>query len=125
MSLEEYYNRHFKENPIELKDEGMVQDDEETLQAAQKLKDDVHKWKAKCEFQCAICQNFKTNFKSSLTYHINSIHKFLYQPVTKRDRELAEKKRQQAAIKQRQQALQGAGGQTGGKKHWTSVVGIV
>ena len=35
------------------------------------------------------------------THVINSIHKFLYQPITRRDREAAEKKRSVAAGKQR------------------------
>ena len=35
------------------------------------------------------------------THVINSIHKFLYHPVTKRDRELEEKKRAQLALKMR------------------------
>ena len=35
------------------------------------------------------------------THVINSIHKFLYQPITKRDREAAEKKKHQAMLKQR------------------------
>jgi len=35
------------------------------------------------------------------THIINSIHKFLYRPVTKRDREAAEKKRKQQADKRR------------------------
>ena len=33
------------------------------------------------------------------THLINSIHKFMYQPVTKKDREVAEKKRQQARLR--------------------------
>ena len=41
---------------------------------------------------------------------INTIHKFLYQPVTRRDREVAEKKKQAAvaaAFKKRFQQLPG------------------
>ena len=41
------------------------------------------------------------------THVINSIHKFLYQPITKKDREAAEKKKLQAAMKQRMAKAQG------------------
>ena len=35
------------------------------------------------------------------THVINSIHKFLYQPITRKDRETAERKRNTALVKQR------------------------
>ena len=41
------------------------------------------------------------------THVINTIHKFLYQPITKRDREAAEKKKMQALLKQRLAKSQG------------------
>ena len=41
------------------------------------------------------------------THVINTIHKFLYQPITKRDREAAEKKKLQAAMKKRMEKAQG------------------
>jgi hypothetical protein len=40
---------------------------------------------------------------------INSIHKFLYQPITRKDREAAERRKNTALIKQR--LKQGKGGQ--------------
>ena len=41
------------------------------------------------------------------THVINTIHKFLYQPITKKDREAAEKRKLQAALKQRMAKTQG------------------
>ena len=41
------------------------------------------------------------------THVINTIHKFLYQPITKKDREAAEKKKMQAALKLRMAKAQG------------------
>ena len=41
------------------------------------------------------------------THVINSIHKFLYQPITKKDREAAEKRKMQAALKLRMAKTQG------------------
>ena len=41
------------------------------------------------------------------THVINTIHKFLYQPITKKDREATEKRRLQAALKQRMAKTQG------------------
>ena len=41
------------------------------------------------------------------THLINTIHKFLYQPITKKDREALEKKKMQAALKQRLAKSQG------------------
>lgn len=41
------------------------------------------------------------------THVINTIHKFLYHPITKKDREAAEKKKLQAAMKLRMAKAQG------------------
>ena len=41
------------------------------------------------------------------THVINSIHKFLYQPITKRDREAEEKRQAQLALKARLRQAQG------------------
>ena len=51
------------------------------------------------------------------THVINTIHKFLYQPITKKDREAAEKRKLQAALKQRMAKTQG--------KKWYFVTKIV